>query len=86
MPTDRPVALCIERDGNVDLQVGKMYCVRADARAREYGQMRVFDDSGEDYLYPAEWFHVIRLPRRIAERIRHAAFPATPRTNPPRRA
>jgi deoxycytidine triphosphate deaminase len=35
-----------------------------DAAAREH-DMRIVDESGEDYLYLAEWFEVVDLPRRL---------------------
>jgi len=36
--------------------------VLADARARLEGYLRVLDDSGEDYLYPEDWFVLVVLP------------------------
>lgn len=29
------------------------------------GDMRVIDENGEDYLYPAEWFVFIELPQAV---------------------
>jgi hypothetical protein len=38
-----------------------------DERAAKLGQVRVIDESGEDYLYPENYFAVVRLPE-AAER------------------
>jgi hypothetical protein len=39
--------------------------VLADHSAQAVGDLRVVDESGEDYLYPAEWFVTVELPRRV---------------------
>ena len=36
---------------------------------RKEGYIRVIDESGEDYLYPAEYFTEIALPDAIAEEL-----------------
>jgi hypothetical protein len=36
-----------------------------DAEAVQSGDVRIVDESGEDYLYPGEWFAVIEIPRRV---------------------
>ena len=46
-------AVCVANEGCDDLQVWRIYRVLPDAVAAEEGYMRVVDDSGEDYLYPA---------------------------------
>jgi hypothetical protein len=38
------------------LELRKVYRVLADERASERRQLRVIDESGDDYLYPAEYF------------------------------
>jgi hypothetical protein len=45
----------------------KVYRVLDDAQASRHGLMRVVDESGEDYLYPEEYFVPIKLPQ-AAER------------------
>ena len=45
----------------------KLYEQIPDARAGEDGYVRVVDESGEDYLYPADYFVAVDLPRE-AER------------------
>lgn len=54
--------LCIRNDGCDDLEPRKVYQVIPDPGAAEEGYIRVIDDSGEDYLYPAGYFVPIELP------------------------
>ncbi len=60
--------LCISNeDGNVDLEVGKVYPVVPDRKATAANLIRVIDESGEDYLYPAQQFASVRLPQSAKE-------------------
>jgi hypothetical protein len=61
-------AVCIANTGYDDLEVCKVYRVLPDAKAVAVGCLRVVDESGEDYLYPADRFMVLDLPE--AERVR----------------
>jgi len=47
------------------LELHKIYRVLPDQDAAAEGDLRVIDESGEDYLYPAEWFAAVELPRRV---------------------
>jgi hypothetical protein len=47
------------------LEVRKLYPVIRDAAAEKHGLVRVIDESGDDYLYPAEYFVVLRLPQSV---------------------
>lgn len=58
-------ALCIRTDGAVDLERRKVYQVMPDREASRSGYMRVVDESGEDYLYPAAYFVPVRLPAAV---------------------
>ena len=62
-------AVCIANSGDEDLQVCKVYRILADAKAAEVGCLRVIDESGEDYLYPAARFLVLELPEAVRERL-----------------
>ena len=64
--------LCIRNKGCEDLQIRKLYECLPDRRGAEEGYVRVVDDSGEDYLYPATHFVAVELPRE-AERALAAA-------------
>lgn len=54
-------AICIN-DSEPDLELRKMYKILPDARAIEKNYVRVIDDSGEDYLYPASFFVFVEVP------------------------
>lgn len=57
-------ALCVENRGySAALIVRKVYQVIPDATAEESDLLRVVDESGEDYLYPARYFVPLELPR-----------------------
>ena len=66
--------VCIRNDGyEVSLERHKIYRVLSDRQATKHGQVRIIDESGEDYLYPADFFLRIDLPASIASHIAHAA-------------
>jgi hypothetical protein len=59
-------AVCINNSGYpASLELHKIYRVLRDNDAAVDGDVRVVDESGEDYLYPADWFAPIDLPRRV---------------------
>ena len=58
-------ALCIRTDGAVDLERRKVYQLMPDRAASRDGYVRVVDESGEDYLYPAAYFVSVRLPAAV---------------------
>jgi hypothetical protein len=58
--------VCIKNTGYpASLELHKIYRVLADRDAAADGDLRVIDESGEDYLYPADWFAAIEVPRRV---------------------
>ena len=58
--------VCLKNKGyEVSLERRKIYQVLPDARAAKYRQVRVIDESGEDYLYPKGFFAPIELPQPI---------------------
>jgi hypothetical protein len=63
------VALCLKVKDDIDLDLGKLYRVLPDRKAKSLGYLRVIDESGEDYLYPASYFHTLRLPAAAAKRL-----------------
>lgn len=65
-------ALCIENRDSEDLEKRKIYLVVPDEDAAREGYLRVIDDSGEDYLYPASYFVLIDLPAKAREALRIA--------------
>lgn len=55
---------------DVDLNVGKVYpAPPTEKEAREHGMIRVIDNSGEDYLFPAKWFLEVKLPKPAREAV-----------------
>ena len=60
-------AICVRNEGAEDLEISKVYRILPDTRAAKDKYIRVIDESGEDYLYPADYFVPLELPRE-AER------------------
>jgi hypothetical protein len=63
-------AVCIrneEYEESLDLR--KIYEVLDDPGAEKRNFIRVIDEEGEDYLYPASWFLPIELPHNVEEAI-----------------
>ena len=59
-------AICVNNaDYPVALEMHKLYRLVPDEEAERDGDLRVIDESGEDYLYPTEYFLVVEFPRTI---------------------
>jgi len=68
------LVICVENEGYpASLEKRKLYEVIADAEAERQGHLRVKDESGEDYLYPKEYFLSINLPVSVEQAIIDAA-------------
>ena len=65
--------VCVNNNECEDLEVRKLYQVLPDEAAGSDGLVRVVDESGEDYLYPAELFLQIELPQAIEKALLPAA-------------
>lgn len=61
--------LCIRNDDSADLEPRKVYQVLPDREAAREGYLRVIDESGEDYLYPAQYFVPVKLPVSVAQEL-----------------
>ena len=73
MPNSFTLVLCLRNAGyKVSLEPRKIYLALPDPEAKSHGQLRVIDESGEDYLFPKSLFAVVKLPPAI----RRAAFSA----------
>ena len=68
--------ICVMSEGYEDLDIWKIYRVLPDARAAEVGCLRVVDESGEDYLYPAGRFVAVEFSDEVRVRLLAAASPA----------
>jgi hypothetical protein len=66
--------VCVKnKDYPAALELRKLYQVVTDETATKLRQIRVIDESGEDYLYPEEYFVPVRLPHSVEKAIRRAA-------------
>ena len=65
MPTRKNgFVICVDNRGAEDLVVRKVYRVLHDKDAAATRYVRVIDESGEDYLYPADYFVFVELPQK----------------------
>ena len=58
-------AICIQSDGEDLLTPRMIYQVLPDESAAKSNYLRVIDNEGEDYLYPADYFIFVDFPREI---------------------
>lgn len=62
--------VCVENTGyEVSLERRKLYETLPDKEGERHGQVRVVDESGEDYLFPADLFARVSLPMETRKRI-----------------
>jgi hypothetical protein len=59
-------AVCITAT-EPDLEMRKIYQVLPDERAEKENHLRVIDESGEDYLYPASFFVEVEIPKEAEQ-------------------
>jgi len=58
---------CLDDGGYPEsLEVNKVYVLLPDEQADERGHLRVIDETGEDYLYPAKLFEFVDIPPQVA--------------------
>lgn len=68
MSEKSPYFLCIGNEGYpASLQVRTIYRGISDVEAESHGMLRVIDESGEDYLFPASLFVPIKVPQAAAK-------------------
>ena len=64
--TRKRFAVCVENgEYRASLERWKIYQVIPDRDAERHHQIRVIDESGEDYLYPREYFKLVELPPNL---------------------
>ena len=62
--------ICVDNRGyKSSLEIRKLYEVLTDKTAEKHHQIRVVDESGEDYLYPEKFFAPVRLPHITKEKL-----------------
>ena len=65
--------ICLRNTGyEASLEQLKLYRVISDREAEKHKLLRIVDESGEDYLFPASYFTPIELPQPIRRAIRAA--------------
>jgi hypothetical protein len=70
----RRFAVCIRNDGyEASLELNKIYAVLSDDDAERDGDLRVVDESGEDYLFAADRFVAIDVPDAVRVSLLKAA-------------
>jgi hypothetical protein len=72
-PSQARFVLCVRNQNYpASLELRKVYQVLADQQAAKHRQMRVIDESGEDYLYPQEYFVPIEWPQAAEKAVLRA--------------
>ena len=66
-------AICVRNTNADDLELRKVYQVVPSISPAEEGFLRIIDESGEDYLYPADYFIVLELPHAAEQVLLQAA-------------
>ena len=73
-PLAKHFVVCVNNRGYpASLELHKIYRVLPDEDAAEDGDIRVIDESGEDYLYSADRFVEVELPQTVRRSLLHAA-------------
>ena len=67
-------AICVKnKEYRASLELRKLYQVVPDDNAARHRQLRVIDESGEDYLYPENYFVPVELPQSAEKAVLRAA-------------
>jgi hypothetical protein len=70
----RQLVVCVKNEGYpASLEKRKIYVALPDPVAERHGQLRVIDESGEDYLYPRRFFIPVTLPQSARKAVLTAA-------------
>ena len=73
MARTKRFAVCLKNTGyEASLEPRKIYEVLPDQEAEKHRQLRVVDESGEDYLYPQSFFAAIELPQPLRKAVMSA--------------
>ncbi len=70
----RQYVVCVKNRGySASLERNKIYVALPDPEAEAEGDVRVVDESGEDYLFPADYFVAIEVPEAVEASLRKAS-------------
>lgn len=73
-PNHQKYVVCVRNDDYpASLELRKLYRVLEDDFAGKHGMVRVVDESGEDYLYPSDFFVRVDLPAAIQKTLARIA-------------
>jgi len=72
--TQPQFVVCVRnKEYGASLELRKLYQILPDDEAAKHRQMKVIDESGEDYLYPEDYFVPVRLPQSAGKAVLRAA-------------
>ncbi len=70
MNTNPQFVICVKNEEYpASLQLWKIYRVLPDEKGARHNMIRVIDESGEDYLFPAGYFVPVKLPQVVKSAI-----------------
>jgi hypothetical protein len=70
----KKLVICLNNEGyEASLERRKIYVALSDAKADKLGQIRVIDESGEDYLYDKHAFREVSLSQSLRRAVLLAA-------------
>jgi hypothetical protein len=74
MKNESRFVVCVKNKGYAAaLELRKLYQVVGDQTAAKLHQIRVIDESGEDYLYPEDYFVPVQFPQSAEKAVRRAS-------------
>jgi hypothetical protein len=62
--------VCLRNDGAENLELRKIYVVVPGTHSETHDFLRVVDESGEDYLYPRDYFAPVQVSDLVAKELR----------------
>jgi hypothetical protein len=73
MKREAQYVICVGNKGYpASLELRKIYRIIPDKGAARLHQIRVIDESGEDYMYPEDFFVPVQLPQAVERAVRRA--------------
>jgi hypothetical protein len=70
----KQLVVCVRNSGySASLETRKIYVALPDPTAQKHSQLRIVDESGDDYLYPKTFFLSIALPPSLKKAVLAAA-------------
>ena len=74
LPKGARFAVCVDNEGHqASLERNKIYIVLPDAEAEASGDLRVIEESGEDYLFAARRFVAVEVPAAVQTSVKRAS-------------